>query len=56
MALAVLFSNLGSLKAKEYIMLNEYVTHIPGVCTKVFFGSEGFDHVANSASATCEVL
>ena len=23
-ALAVLFSNLGSIKAKEYIMLNEY--------------------------------
>ena len=25
---AVLFSNLGSIKAKEYIMLNEYVTGI----------------------------
>ena len=28
MALAVLLSNFGNIKAKEYIMLNEYVTEI----------------------------
>jgi hypothetical protein len=27
-ALAVLLSNLGSIKAKEYIMLNEYIIEI----------------------------